>query len=204
MITDLDTRLGADWRALQNTAAGSPQRIIEIAAPDRASRRAILVELEDIRWSCRDLERHVGETGQADTLATSRWTVRQVVAHLASWARRTRLELESLTEGRHQLETIHFEPIGDGGPRTWNQREVEARRASTMATVFDEIESELTQVAEMVARLPEDQLRGIVELPRTSGEPAEPWRRSIAAMVLMSCRHTRYHLTRLERLAGRT
>jgi hypothetical protein len=68
--------------------------------------------------------------------------------------------------------------------------------------VCDEIDSELTQVAEKVAHLPDDQLHGVVELPRTSGEPAEPWRRSIAAMVLMSCWHIRYHLVRLGRIAG--
>ena len=199
MTTDLETRLDVEWRALQRGDAGSRQRIVDAAAPDGASRRAVLVELEDVRWSCRDLERQFDETGLGSTKATGRWTAVEVAAHLASWAKRTREELEALTGGGRELETIHFEPLAAGGPRTWNQGEVDARQGWSAAMVFGEIDSELTRVAEIVLRLPESQLHGIAELPRTSGEPAQPWRFSLAAMLLMTCRHTRYHLRQIAR-----
>jgi hypothetical protein len=200
MTNDLETRLDLEWRSLQAAVVGSPLRIIDAAAPDRASRRAVLIELEDVRWSCRELEQQLAQTGRGNAKATREWTAVQVAAHLAAWAKRTREELESLTANGRVLETIHFEPIASGGPRTWNQREVDARQDWTAAMVFDEIDSELTRVADIVVRVPEDQLHGVFELPRTSGEPAQPWRYSLAAMLLTTCRHTRYHLKRLAQL----
>jgi hypothetical protein len=200
MTTDVESRLLAEWTALP-AGSGDSEGIGDAAAPDRASRRQVLVELEDVRLSFEELRQPVEDTPLGMRPATGQWTVVQLMAHLASWARRTRIELESLTSGTMPLETIHFER--EGGPRAWNQREVDARAAWTTAMIFEELDREVILVADIVARLPVDQLHGVVELPRTSGEPPEPWRLSLAAVVLGSCWHSRYHLARVAPLIAR-
>jgi hypothetical protein len=198
MATDIEARLGLEWEALGAGHLPLADAVVEHAALENASRRAALVELEDVRLSCAALRGHVEERGSGSILATSRWTVREVIAHLASWAMRTRQELESLVEGTPPLEAIHFER--DGGPRTWNQRQVDARNGHSTDALFDELDAEISRTADVVVGLPQQLLWQVAELPRTSGDPPARWRLPIVAMILGSCWHMRHHVARLERL----
>jgi hypothetical protein len=74
------------------------------------------------------------------------------------------------------------------------------REGRSLSSLFDELDTELLRIADAVVTVPESRLRAIVALPRTVDDPPVPWRLSIAAMVIGSCWHTRYHLTRLEGL----
>ena len=197
MAADLDTRLGLEWEGVALTAVPDVQRIVENAAHDVASRRALLVEVEDVRLSCAELRADLAANDTTARLATSRWTVRQVIAHLASWATRTRVELESFRDGTTGLDEIHFEP--EGGPVVWNQREVERREGRGVNSLFDELDADWSTIAELIAGAPAALLRRTVDLPRTSGSPRVPWRMPIAAMIIGSCWHTRYHLSQLLR-----
>jgi hypothetical protein len=194
----LDTRLAAEWR-LAVSAAAPPAITAAAAEPSRASRTAIAAELEDVRLSVEE-SRGVIERAQS-RLATRRWSVRDVAAHLASWSWRTRVEAERLITGEPFDEII---PFGVDGPHAWNQREVDARRSRSLAELFDEIDAEHVRLTDLVAGMSDDQASRLVTLPRTIGDPAVPWLLTIGAMILMSCWHARLHLRRIARITAGT
>jgi hypothetical protein len=127
--------------------------------------------------------------------------VRDVLAHLASWARQARIETERLLTRQPFSFNIHFEPVG--GPRAWNQREVDARRDWPLADLFAEIETEHDRLIALVVEMPDEAAQQVVELPRTSGEPPRPWRMPLAAMLIMSGWHERLHLARIDEILNR-
>ena len=92
----------------------------------------------------------------------------------------------------HDESLVHPEPAGNC--LNWVLGHVVATRNGVLTT------RQWTRIAGFVATAPEAQLRGVVELPRTAGDPPAPWAMSVAAMVLGSCWHARYHLARLEHL----
>lgn len=196
---DLHDRLIGEW---QQAATSMPRvtaaQVAERAAPEHASRVAVLAELEDLHLSFVELHELMRSRPVAGVRATSRCDVRDVVAHLASWAMETRREAETLLAGGGFDYTIHFER--EGGPRAWNQREVDARARRTPAELFDELDRETMRTMELMIEASDEAFRAVAALPRTSGDPAEPWRMPLGAMVLMSCWHARLHLRPLEQL----
>jgi hypothetical protein len=190
----LQTRVAAEWEAL--LLAGF--RMPVAAGVSRPSRIEVIAELEELRLFFGTLRGSLDETACA-TLVTTRWTVRDVLAHLASWAKQTRVELDRIAASEPFDETIDF---GPGGPHAWNQREVDARRAVTLDELFDELDVETLRTIEYVVSAPDDVIDGIVELPRTMGDPPQPWRFPLGYTLVKMCWHTRYHLKRLrEQLA---
>ena len=194
-IETMEPLVAGPRAATRDVEPGELDDIVGAATQEMASRRAAIVELDDVRLSLKELGARLESSGGTDELATSRWTVRQVIAHLASWAARTRIELESLVEGTDLPEPIHFER--DGGPREWNQRAVDERDGRTLASLVEEFDVETAQTADIVARMPNELLRQVAVLPRTSGTRAVAWRMPIATLVIGTCWHVRYHLTRL-------
>ena len=194
-----ETQLVDEWAALVTDRRQPPvAHIATASAPDRASRIALVAELEDLRRETREMGQLIDSNDAAGVLATSRWSVVDVLAHLASWARQTRIEFETLLGGGHFDYAIHFER--EGGPRSWNQREVDARAGRGLSDVVEEIETETERLTAAILDAPEGAFATVVELPRTSGDPPEPWRMPISAVVAMSCWHARLHLTALQRI----
>ena len=146
-----------------------------------------------------DLREAFASPSATAALITSQWTALDVVGHLASWAAETRREAEGLLEGRPLGYAIHFERAG--GPRAWNQREVDARSALGLSDLVEELTSETERLAELVLTAPQTSLDEVVELPRTSGDPPQRWRMPFSTMIVASCWHARLHLRTL--LAGR-
>lgn len=197
-IEATDPLVASPRAATRDLESGELDDVIRAATQEVASRRAAIVELEDVRLSVNTLCARLESSGGADELATSRWTVRQVIAHLASWATRTRIELESLAEGKNFPESIHFER--EGGPREWNQRAVDDRDRRTLASLVEEFDVETARTADIVARIPNEELQQVAVLPRTSGARAVAWRMPLASLVIGTCWHVRYHLTRVDRV----
>jgi hypothetical protein len=165
------------------------------AGPDRASRVAIMAELEDVRLLIEELREGYALPERKAARVTSAWSALDVIAHLASWAAETRREAESLLAGERLDYIIHFER--EGGPRAWNHREVEARAARGLGELIDELNDETTRLIDLVIDAPRRSLESVVELPRTLGEPPQRWVMPLGAMILASCWHSRLHLRRL-------
>jgi hypothetical protein len=186
-------RLAEEWR--QTTAVAAPV-VMAPASAERVTRTVVVAELQDVQQAVRWL-RQAAEESWNRRLATSRWSIVDVVAHLASWAWRTRVEAEALVAGRRLDEIVHF---GHDGPHAWNQREVERRRQSSLDELVDEIDGEHERLIELVASVSDVDADRVVELPRTIGEPMRSWHMSLAAMILMTCWHSRLHLNRVRQL----
>lgn len=174
-------------------------RSISMAAAEPASRVALLAELEDLRLLFIELREECASPAAKTARLTSHWTALDVVAHLASWAAETRREAEALLAGDRLDYAIHFER--EGGPRAWNQREVDARATRGLSELVEELVSETDRLADLVLAAPQTTLEQLVELPRTSGDPPQRWRMPFASMVGASCWHARLHLRKL--LPGR-
>jgi hypothetical protein len=193
----IGARLTAEWADSMNRAAVPPvSAIVAQAGLERASRAALLAEIEDVQLSVEDLGVSLDETSAA-RLATRRWSVRDVLAHLASWTRQTCVEIERLRNGQPFDETIHF---GLDGPHAWNQRHVDERNGRPLPALLAEIDAGHERLIALVVEMPEADVHRIVDLPRTIGEPAQPWRMPMSSMILMTCWHARLHLRRLDRL----
>ena len=193
----IGARLTTEWTDSMNRAAVPPaSAIVAQAGPERASRAALLAEIEDVRLTVEDLGVSLDETGAA-RLATRRWSVRDVLAHLASWTRQTCVEIERLRDEQAFDETIDF---GLDGPHAWNQRHVDERSGRPLATLLAELDADHERLLALVVAMPEADVHRVVDLPRTIGEPAQPWRMPMSAMILMTCRHARLHLNRIDRL----
>jgi hypothetical protein len=173
----------------------SATRLMEAAAPERASRVALLAELEDLRLAFQDLRHALAAPEAKMARITGQWNALDVVAHLASWAAETRREMERLLARTPFDYTIHFEE--EGGPRTWNQRQVDDRAEFGLSELVDELNTETERLADLVLNAPLSSLEEVVELPRTAGQPPQRWRMPLGAMVLGSCWHARLHLRRL-------
>ena len=173
----------------------SAAAILAAAAPAGASRVAVLAELEELQLVYHDLRAALASPEAKSAQVTGRWSALDVVAHLASWAAETRREVEGLLARRRFDYVIHFE--ADGGPRAWNQREVEARAELGLSELVDELSAETERLAVLIVAAPQAALEDVVELPRTAGEPPQPWVMPLAAMVLASCWHARLHLRAL-------
>src|SRR5262245_39856912 len=78
-------------------------------APERASRVALLAELDDLRLLVLELREALASPEAKTARITARWTALDVVAHLASWAAETRREMERLLAHTPFDYTIHFE-----------------------------------------------------------------------------------------------
>jgi hypothetical protein len=195
---DVERGLAAEWQAL--VGAGRPDRDLAVTTVEtrgtRITRPLLWAELEDVRLAFVELRAALDEPAKADKLATTRWTVKELIGHLASWA----------TEFAHQMETIAAHGEFDYlitftpriGPTEWNDREVKRRAAMSLGERFDELDASTTRIQDLALSLPEDVLFSEAVLPQTpDGRAENRWRARVADMMLMMCMHDRYHLERL-------
>jgi hypothetical protein len=194
---DIEARARAELESAASHAVLPPVgAILAAAQPQQASPTAVIAEIKDLRITLEQLRASIERTGVAELRVTTLWTVRDVVAHLASWAAETRREAEHILAGRAFDYTIHFEAAG--GPRSWNQREVEQRAGKTLDELFDELDDEHQRLIELVFRTAHERLTVEADLPRTSGEPPRAWHMSVGAMIVAGAWHTRLHIARIE------
>jgi hypothetical protein len=199
---DIEARARAELEAAASHAALPPVAAIAAAAdPRHASRTAVIAEIKELRMTLVELRASIEDSGAAERRATTLWSVRDVVAHLASWAAETRREAEDILARRAFDYTIHFE--APGGPRAWNQREVERRAAKALDELFVELDVEHQRLIDLVLHTPHERLTTEADLPRTSGEPPQPWRMSIAAMIVAGGWHARLHIAQVEEIVQR-
>lgn len=125
------------------------------------------------------------------------WTLKDLLAHLASWAGEFRREVETAARGQEFDYAIPY-ALSVVGPNQWNQVEVENRTGKSLDEIFQEFETETTRLQDLVIELPQPALASESEFPLApSGDPASLWRGNSAQIVLMKCVHDRYHMGRI-------
>jgi hypothetical protein len=201
-MTDLDVEraLLEEWDTF--VASGRPDADLAVTLQEgrsRISRPMILAELEEVLLGMADLRRALAVHGRADLPVTNEWTMKDVVAHLASWATEFRHEIDVVA--RHAAFDYLITFVPRVGPTAWNAREVERRRGRPLDDLFAEYTTETERLQDLALTLDDDVLYTPAELPQTSDGRAENrWRVPLADLMLMKCWHDRYHLERLHQL----
>ncbi len=201
---DVERTLNDEWHTFVDTGQPNPDLAVTTveARGNRITRPLLWAELEDVRLAFAELHAALDEESKVDAPATTLWTVKDVVAHLASWA----------TEFKRQIETVAARAMFDYlitftprvGPTEWNARELDRRRAMSLDDRFRELDAATARIQELALSLPDDLLFTAAELPQTpDGRPESRWRTRLADLMLMKCWHDRYHLDRLQEVLRR-
>ena len=200
---DVERTLNDAWQALvaaTRTNADLAATTVE-ARGSRITRPLLWAELEDVRLAFAEVHAALDEESKADVLATTLWSLKDLVAHLASWATEFRRQIETAAAGAAFDYLITFTPRV--GPTEWNARELDRRRAMSLDDRFRELDAATAQMQELALTLPDDVLFRTAELPQTpDGLPEHRWRARLADLMLMKCFHDRYHLERIRDLLG--
>lgn len=201
---DVERTLNDEWHTFVDTGQPNPDLAVTTveARGNRITRPLLWAELEDVRLTFAELHAALDEESKVDAPATTLWSVKDVVAHLASWA----------TEFKRQIETVAARAMFDYlitftprvGPTEWNARELDRRRAMSLDDRFRELDAATARIQELALSLPDDLLFTAAELPQTpDGRPESRWRTRLADLMLMKCWHDRYHLDRLQEVLRR-
>jgi hypothetical protein len=198
---DVERTLTDEWLAFAAAARPSPDLAVTTveARGARVTRPIIWAELEDVRLSFAEVHAALDDAAKAEQLATTHWSMKDLIAHVASWAAEFRRQIETAAAGRTFDYLITFTPRV--GPTDWNAREVDRRRALTLDDHFRELDVETARIQELALTLPDDRLFMTAELPPTpDGLPEHRWRAQLADLMLRKCFHDRYHLERIRGL----
>ena len=177
------------------------QRLVgQITAPVNPTIRltpaTLWIALEDLLMEWRELWSSEWFAAVKDQLINSKWTLKDLMAHVASWTGELRAQAEILAGGTGVGYQILFDEIG--GPRSWNAEKVELRRSRLLEEVIGEIERETVRFQDLLFEVDIHTL--LREHPigiAPTGAPGQPWIRSIAGLVDMRCIHERHHMNRI-------
>ena len=200
---DVERTLIDEWQAFVSAVRTDPDLAASTAQArgSRITRPIIWAELEDVRLAFAEVHAALDDESKSIALATTAWSVKDVVSHLASWATEFRRQIETVAAREPFDYLITFTP--KVGPTEWNAREVGRRRSQSLDEAFRELDTATARVQELALSLPEDVLFTAAELPQTpDGRPESRWRTRLADLMLMKCWHDRYHLGRLRDLLG--
>ena len=201
---DVERTLNDEWHTFVDTGQPNPDLAVTTveARGNRITRPVLWAELEDVRLAFAELHAALDEESKADALATTLWSVKDVVAHLASWATEFKRQIETVAARATFDYLITFTPRV--GPTEWNARELDRRRAMSLDDRFRELDAATARIQELALSLPDDLLFTAAELPQTpDGRPESRWRTRLADLMLMKCWHDRYHLDRLQEVLHR-
>jgi hypothetical protein len=200
---DVERTLIDEWQAFAAAVPTDPDLGVATveARGGRLTRPILWAELEDVRLSFAEVHAALADESKAERLATTRWSIKDLIAHIASWAAEFRRQIETAAAGQTFDYVITFTPRV--GPTEWNARELDRRRALSLDDRFRELDVETARIQELALALPEDVLFMTAELPQTpDGRPENRWRARLADLMLMKCFHDRYHLERIRDLLG--
>jgi hypothetical protein len=163
----------------------------------RVSGRVAFAELEDLRQSWRELLSSPIVRTHAGRYVNAAWTLRDLLAHMASWISETQRETETISRGEQFDYVIPF-AMSVIGPNQWNEAEVQERRPRSLEEIRAEYEAGLDALQELVLGMPEKRLNEEWTFPLApSGHPASRWKGGLGGIVVAQCMHQRYHLARI-------
>lgn len=124
----IDTQLQHDWQRLVSQITAPANPVI------RLTPATLWIALEDLLMQWRELWSSEWFAAVKDQLINSKWTLKDLMAHVASWTGELRAQAEILAGGTGVGYQILFDEIG--GPRSWNAEKVELRRSRSLEEVI--------------------------------------------------------------------
>ncbi|MFQ5788931.1 MAG: maleylpyruvate isomerase N-terminal domain-containing protein [Acidobacteriota bacterium] len=188
--------LQREWHELLASLVPARERSPLVLPPARRMPfrpAALFAELEEVRFAWSEL-RSLALDEHADRYVNPEWTVKDLLAHLASWAREFRSQVETAFRGESFDYAIPY-ALSVVGPNQWNQKEVAQRRGRSLDEILDEFDAETARLQDLVLEMPEQGLSAERSFPMApSGDPDVTVRSTCAMQVLGKCRHDRYHI----------
>lgn len=197
-------QLQREWGELLTSFSAEPGRVDDWSFVQKHLRSAtpalLFAELEDVRVSWEDMLAPAHLEPYAERFVSPSWTVKDLIAHAASWSSELRRQVDTIVEGRTITRGIPY-ALSVIGPNEWNQIEVEKRRPLNLKRLSQELENATRQMQEFVLDLPEEMLHDEKAFGLApSGDPTALWRGTIAQVVFLKCGHDRYHMEQVRRL----
>jgi len=204
MPEEIGARLELEWRSLLEAIA-APERSPLDLPPDRrmaVSRVALLAQLEEVREEWKALQSLVDEE-TSGRFANAAWTLKDLLAHLASWAREFGSEIATASRKESFDYAIPF-AMSVLGPNEWNEREVQSRKERTLEEIFREFDEETARLQDLVVEMEEPVLYQPAPFPLApSGNQRERLPVPPALLVSGKCLHDRYHFAQIRKLLDR-
>ena len=202
-MDELEELLVNEWRAL----LASMEDALEVAPSPLAlpaargmplSPTALFAQLEEIREEWRAL-RSVIQPGDTERYVNAAWTVKDLVAHVASWAKEFRHEVETVFRGGSFDYAIPY-VMTVVGPNEWNEEQVRQRETQSLDESFDELDVETVRLQELLFEMSEQDLYGQATFPLApSGDPAAKWKGPSTVIIAGKCEHDRHHIGQLRK-----
>lgn len=198
MVSDaaIERELTTEWADLLASPARPAAEMLPRVTAPRVSKPMLSAALEEVLFRFGELLPEAGL--RASGTITSLWTMKDLVAHMASWATEFVREVDIASRGEPFDYTIQF-PM-PAGPTAWNHREVERRGARSFDDCAREFAAGTLGLQQRALALPEAVLSRRTAFPLTPDGRAETrWQVRIADLVLMKTDHDLYHIGRIER-----
>ncbi len=190
--------LERDWDALARGLRAVEPAPRAGGPPFPTTGAGLFAELEEVLHLQRELRR-ARPARHARRFVNAGWTLRDLLAHLASWAAEFRRQVETIAAGREFDYAIPF-ALSVMGPNQWNEEQVQERRSLGFRAVLDQLEDETRRLQGLVLAMPREMLLKPAMLPAApSGDPRSRMRGNIAIVVSGKCSHDRYHLGQIRR-----
>lgn len=198
---EIEARLELEWRSLLEEIGTAAENVPSPTSlpPERRmplSRVALLAQLEEVREDFRTIRELVDEE-LGGRFINAAWTLKDLLAHIASWAREFRSEVSKASRHESFDYVIPF-AMSVLGPTAWNETEVAARRDRTLEQIFDELDQETSHLQDLVVELGEADLYGSREFPISpSGDPSARLKAPPAFIIMAKCLHDRHHIAQI-------
>jgi Mycothiol maleylpyruvate isomerase N-terminal domain len=204
MPEEIGARLALEWRSLLEAVSAADRSPLDLP-PDRrmaVSRVALLAQLEEVREEWKSL-RGVVDEELGGRFANAGWTLKDLLSHLASWAREFGNEIATVARNESFEYAIPF-AMSILGPNQWNEREVQLRKGRTLEEIFREFDEETARLQELVMEMEEPVLYQPASFPLApSGNPQERLPVPPALLVSGKCLHDRHHFAQIRKLLAR-
>ena len=198
-MNELEALLRDEWHELSD-ALDVPALPFELPPVKRAAVTppALFAQLEEVREEWRAVRSSI-RPGDADRYVNAAWTLKDLVAHAASWAEEFRHEVETVFRGDPLDYAIPY-VMSVIGPTEWNEEKVRARDPQSIEDSFDELDAETLRLQDLLLQMTHTDLYQPKTFPLApSGDPEAKWRGPSAVIIAAKCEHDRYHIAQIKK-----
>jgi hypothetical protein len=202
-MAEFEELLDNEWRALLVGAEDAAEAVPSPLALPQSRRMpvspvALFAQLEEVRQEWLELRATI-RPGDDERYVNAAWTLKDMLAHVASWAKEFRHEVETVVHGGSFDYAIPY-VMTVMGPNEWNQQQVRARDSQSLDASFDELDAETVRLQELLFEMSKEQLYAPAAFPLApSGDPSATWKGPSAFIVAAKCEHDRHHIAQLKK-----